>query len=55
MVRTKKTIRKAKESVINVRCTSEQKAALEVVAAGEGVGLSTWVLQAALIKAEAKR
>jgi len=44
----------AKEKVFNVRCTAEQQAALKAVAAREGLGLSTWVLQAALVTAEMK-
>ena len=48
----KKNVREAKEEVINVRCTKRQKAALEAVAAREGLGLSTWILQAALLTAQ---
>lgn len=51
MARAKKT-REAKEAVVNVRLTAQQKATLEAVAAREGLGLSTWILQAALLKAD---
>ena len=50
----KKKTKEAKEKVVNIRCTKRQKSTLEAVAAREGVGLSTWILQAALITAEAK-
>ena len=54
MASPKKNTKTPKEEVFNVRCTKKQKAALETVAAREGLGLSTWVLQAALVTAEAK-
>jgi uncharacterized protein (DUF1778 family) len=41
-----------KEKVINVRCTEHQKMALEAIAARRGVGLSTWILQAAMMAVE---
>lgn len=50
----KKKTKTTKEDVFNVRCTAKQKAALEAVAAREGLGLSPWVLHAALLAAEAK-
>jgi uncharacterized protein (DUF1778 family) len=52
MPRTKKNARAAKEEVINMRCTGAQKTMLEEVAAHDGLGLSTWILHAALLKAE---
>ncbi len=48
---TKKNVRTPKDEVINVRMTKQQKATLEAIAAREGLGLSTWILQAALSKA----
>lgn len=54
MTRAKKNTKTPKEEVFNVRCTTKQKATLEAVASREGLGLSTWVLQAALVTAEAK-
>lgn len=50
----KKNVRDPKEEVVNVRCTKRQKATLDAAAAQEGLGLSTWMLQAALIAAQAK-
>lgn len=50
MARTKKT-REAKEEVVNVRLTAQQKATLEAVAAREGLGLSTWILHTSLLAA----
>ena len=51
----KKNVRVPKEEVINVRCTKQQKALLDDVAARQGLGLSTWILQAALMTAQAQR
>jgi uncharacterized protein (DUF1778 family) len=53
-MKKKKSVREAKEEVFNVRCTTKQKEALDAVAASEGLGLSSWVLRAALLAAEAK-
>lgn len=39
-----------KEEVVNVRCTSAQKTALEAAAAKEGMGLSTWLLRLGLVE-----
>lgn len=50
----KKNVKKPKDEVINVRCTSDQKTALERVAAKEGMGVSTWVLHAALLAMQTK-
>jgi|WetSurMetagenome_2_1015567.scaffolds.fasta_scaffold425316_2 hypothetical protein len=49
--RIKKTAKKTKESVVNIRCTEEQKSMLEGVAAREGMGLSTWLLRLGLVEA----
>lgn len=46
--RIKKTEKPHKESVINVRCTVEQKSMLEAVAAGTGMGVSTRLLHLGL-------
>lgn len=51
----KKNVRVPKEEVINVRMTAQQKATLDAAAANEGLGLSTWLLQAGLIKASQQR
>jgi uncharacterized protein (DUF1778 family) len=48
----KKNVREPKEEVVNVRLTKRQKVALDAAAAKEGMGLSTWLLQAALLKAQ---
>lgn len=37
-----------KEAVIGVRCTDEQKAALEAKAKRRGLGVSTWLLSLGL-------
>jgi uncharacterized protein (DUF1778 family) len=37
-----------KEDHINVRCTAQQKAAIEKAAKLDGVGASTWLLQLGL-------
>ncbi len=52
--RPKKNTKTAKDEVFNVRCTAKQKATLEAIASREGLGLSTWVLHAALVTAETK-
>jgi uncharacterized protein (DUF1778 family) len=44
----KKTVKAAKEEVVNVRMTSQQKATLEEIAAQEGLGISTWLLHEGL-------
>ena len=54
MTKPKKNIREPKEEIVNVRCTTRQKAALEAAAAKEGLGLSTWLLQAGLLKLEVR-
>ena len=41
----KKTL---KENVINVRCTDQQKIAIEAAAGRDGLGASTWLLQLGL-------
>jgi len=43
-----KNVKSPKEEVINVRCTSQQKALLEAIAAREGLGVSTWLLHVGL-------
>jgi uncharacterized protein (DUF1778 family) len=53
-MKKKKSVREAKEEVFNVRCTTKQRETLDAVAAREGLGLSSWVLQAALLAAETK-
>jgi uncharacterized protein (DUF1778 family) len=52
VTRGKKNAKVTKEEVFNVRCTGAQKVLLEEVAAHDGLGLSTWTLHAALLKAE---
>jgi hypothetical protein len=52
MSKTKKNTRVAKEEVVNVRMTAQQKASLEAVAAREGLGLSTWLLHVGLLEAQ---
>ena len=48
----KKNVKTPKEEIINVRCTVQQKAQLEAVAAREGLGLSTWLLHIGLLAAQ---
>ena len=48
-------VKEPKEEVVNVRLTTSQKHELSVAAASEGLGLSTWLLQAGLVKARARR
>lgn len=48
----KKNVRVPKEVVINVRMTAQQKETLDAVAAGEGLGLSTWILHVGLLAAQ---
>ncbi|KKL97659.1 hypothetical protein LCGC14_1832340 [marine sediment metagenome] len=48
----KQSSRDRKTEVISIKCTEQQKAALEVVAAREGLGLSTWVLRLGLVTAQ---
>ncbi len=50
-----RTQKEPKEEVINVRLTASQKATLEAVAARVGLGVSTWILQAALLAAEVRQ
>jgi uncharacterized protein (DUF1778 family) len=50
--RNKKNVRAPKEEVINVRMTTQQKATLDAAAAGEGLGLSTWLLRLGLVAVE---
>lgn len=51
-VRNKKA---SKDATVNVRCTVDQKATLEEVAAREGLGLSTWLLHVGLLAAQERR
>ena len=51
----KKNQKKTKASVVNVRCTDQQKASLEMVAAREGLGLSTWLLHVGLLAAQDRK
>lgn len=51
----KKKVKIAKEEVINVRCTAEQKSKLESVALREGLGVSTWLLHTGLRAAEERQ
>lgn len=44
-----------KRKIFNVKCTAQQKKKLEDIAAREGLGLSSWVLHAALLKAEERQ
>jgi hypothetical protein len=46
----KKNVKKPKEEVINVRLTTEQKQSLELAAASEGMGLSTWLLRLGIVE-----
>lgn len=55
MSHSKKKTKTTKEEIFNVRCTTKQRATLEAVAEREGLGLSTWVLHAALRTAEARQ
>jgi len=45
----KRAKKPVKDSVINVRCTSKQKALLEKAAARDGLGVSTWLLRLGVI------
>jgi len=51
----KKNVKEPKEEVVNVRLTTSQKNELSAAAASEGLGLSTWLLQAGLVKAREQR
>ena len=51
----KKKVKTTKERIINIRCTADQKSALEMVASREGLGLSTWLLHVGLLAAEDRR
>ena len=51
----KKNQKKTKAAIVNVRCTDQQKASLETVAAREGLGLSTWLLHVGLLAAQDRR
>jgi len=42
--KVKKNSKLLKENVINVRCTDQQKAAIEDAAGRDGLGASTWLL-----------
>jgi uncharacterized protein (DUF1778 family) len=44
----KKNVKVAKEEVVNVRMTAQQKEMLEAVASQEGLGVSTWLLHEGL-------
>jgi uncharacterized protein (DUF1778 family) len=44
----KKAIKESKEEIIHVRCTAQQKEALESIAARDGLGVSTWLLSTGL-------
>jgi len=46
--RTPTREKKSKECSISVRCTEEQKKALEEIASREGLGVSTWLLHTGL-------
>lgn len=48
-------VKKPKDDVINVRCTSEQKVVLESTASRDGLGVSTWLLQLGLRAARSER
>jgi uncharacterized protein (DUF1778 family) len=54
-VKEEPVVKEPKEEVVNVRLTTSQKNELSVAAASEGLGLSTWLLQAGLVKARARR
>lgn len=45
----------AKEEVINVRMTAQQKATLEAIAAIDGLGVSTWLLTTGLRAAQERQ
>lgn len=55
MNRKKKNVKKPKEEVINIRCTTEQKTMLETIASHEGLGLSTWLLHVGILAAEERK
>lgn len=44
----KKIAKPLKEEIINVRCTGQQKVAIEAAAVRDGLGASTWLLQLGL-------
>lgn len=48
VVKRRKPAAERKQAVIGVRCTEEQKAALEAKAKRRGLGVSTWLLQLGL-------
>ena len=52
MTSGKKNVKVAKEEVVNVRMTAQQKATLEAVATRQGLGVSTWLLHIGLLRAE---
>jgi len=45
----KKNARAPKDAIINVRCTTKQKALLTRAAALEGLGVSTWLMRLGLL------
>ncbi|KKK73359.1 hypothetical protein LCGC14_2894640 [marine sediment metagenome] len=51
----KKNVKVSKDAVINVRCTSKQKEDLEAMAARDGMGVSTWLLNAGLLRKEQRQ
>ena len=51
----KKNAKESKDAIVNVRCTSKQKSALEAVAAREGLGVSTWLLHVGLLAAQERQ
>lgn len=53
--RRRRDAKTQKEKSVNVRCTEQQKAALESVAAREGLGVSTWLLHVGLLAAQDRR
>lgn len=52
MAKKKKNTKVAKEAVVNIRCTAQQKLRLETVATRDGLGVSTWLLHVGLLAAE---
>lgn len=51
----KKDVREAKEEVVNVRLTAQQKEMLDEIAARQGLGLSTWLLHLGLADAQERQ
>ena len=55
MTAKKKNVKPPKEEVVNVRLTKQQKATLEEIAGGQGMGISTWLLHLGLADAQERQ